>query len=110
MAKYIGAPSQNGSGWPGVNKVQETAWARVHPALWEHLTLGLWDDGSVRETSTVLVFLQDGVLKACLRDRNRPAVGFVAGVSWEGLFESLEAALVSGKLDWRPDRPMPRKK
>src|SRR5262245_31351041 len=42
----------------------------AYPVLWAFLTDRTWDDGSVREPGSLLVFEQDGIIKGMLRDKN----------------------------------------
>jgi hypothetical protein len=72
-----------------------------YPALWEHLSLRSWDDGSPRETSTLSVFLGAQGLQAALNDRDGGRVAFVTAVSLQGLLGALEAGIRSDTLDWR---------
>jgi len=68
------------------------------------LTLTVWEDGKERETSSVTVFHGDGLLKACIQDKDAGLIAFVTGESLEGLLDALEKGLASGKLDWRKQR------
>src|SRR5678816_2203499 len=44
--------------------------ARRAPTVLQWLSDDRWDDGSARQPSTLLVFAEDGCLKACLNDRD----------------------------------------
>lgn len=74
------------------------------PLLWEHLTCQAYEDGSKREPSTLLVFLQDGALKGMLRDKDGERCLWVAARSLVGLFDAIEGQLTDDMADWRPDR------
>lgn len=50
---------------------------------------------------TIMLFVEDGRLKACLSDKERKKVAFMTFESVETLWESLEAKFVQGDLDWR---------
>jgi hypothetical protein len=78
------------------------------PALLEHLSVAQWEDGSERETSTLLVFTEDGTWKACLNDRSHDRTAWAAGRSLVGLLLGLEAAVAAGTVEWR--RPARKKK
>lgn len=85
--------------------------ADLYPATWGYLTALTWPDGSPRETASVTVFLQEGLLKVCCRDRANGRICFAAAEGWEGLWLALEAALAADKADWRADKaPGTRKK
>lgn len=74
------------------------------PSLWEHLTAVKWDDGSPRRTSSLLVFSQDGVLKGMLRDQEAALCLWVAGATYQGLLDALEAGCCDPDTEWRQDR------
>ena len=80
------------------------AFAKSYPALAEYLTLATWEDGTVRETSTLYLFVDEGVTKGCLNDREAGRVAFVAGDGVAAVLKSMEKGLVANTLDWRPDR------
>jgi hypothetical protein len=79
-------------------------WATLLPTTWAYLTQDRWEDGSPRETSGLLVFQQDGLLKAMLRDKNSGLCLWVTGQSLQGLLATLEAALGDPAAEWRQDR------
>jgi hypothetical protein len=76
----------------------------AYPAVWCELTCDHWEDGSARETSSLTLFLQEGLLKGCLRDRGNDRVTFVSGDSLERVLQALEDGLSTDSLDWRRDR------
>jgi hypothetical protein len=85
------------------------------PTLWEYLTTTTYDDGSPREPSTLLVFLQEGSLKGMIRDKDGDRCLWAAARSLVGLLDALDGALGDPQADWRPDRkaagqPAPRGK
>lgn len=82
------------------------------PALWEFLCAAVWDDGTERETGTLLIFVDDGVFKACLNDRDQQGVGFVTCKSLSAALQAADKALREGKVDWRAARAKggPRRK
>jgi hypothetical protein len=63
-----------------------------------------YDDGSVRETGTALLFCEDGRYKAWLHDRDLGQSCFLSNTSLTNLLMALEAGLVDDDLEWRPDR------
>jgi len=69
--------------------------------LEEQLVTLTYDDGSVRRTSTVTLFAEDGRWKGCLSDRDQGMVLFATGDSAAGVLEALDEALGSGHPDWR---------
>lgn len=81
-------------------------------ALWEFLTLSRFDDGSPRETGTVLIFHEEGHVKACVIDREHEVTAFVAASSIRAVLERIDRGVREDKLDWRKrkgDKPKGRK-
>jgi hypothetical protein len=77
--------------------------ASDHPAVWEYLTAAR-DEGGVRITSTLLLFVEAGQLKCCLYDRHHELTLFRSADSLEELLDDLEGVLSTGGGDWRPKR------
>lgn len=50
---------------------------------------------------TIMLFVEDGRLKACLSDKDRRKVAFMTFESVDVLWETLESKFVEGDLDWR---------
>jgi hypothetical protein len=74
------------------------------PVLWSHLTQTEWAKDEPRETSSLLVFLQDGMLKGMIRDREAGLCLWMASGSLGGLLDALEAGLCDPQAEWRVDR------
>lgn len=75
-----------------------------HPTLVEYLTLEKYEDDTPRLTSTLLIFMDKGVLKLCLSDRETNRTAFVTSPTVEGAFRILEEGLRDDTLDWRVKR------
>lgn len=86
---------------PPGQAAEDSEFGERWPLLYEHLTSTQWEDGKNRETSTVLLFAEGGVFKACLNDRAEGRVVFLADQSFLGVLDALEAGLRVGPLDWR---------
>lgn len=99
--KYVREHSDRPASLPAMWHQGADPFLRQYPALVEYLDLDRFDDGRPRATSTLLVFVDAGVLKACLNDRQMGEVAFVSAASFEGLLEALEKGLAEGSLDWR---------
>lgn len=84
--------------------VKDERYEKKCPTLWQHLTSLTWDDGSVRQTSSLLIFAGDGLLKAMLRDREASLCLWVAADGIEKLLLVMEAALNDPQAEWRVDR------
>lgn len=99
-------PSGNGSG--GVSSTATPSPGKLltdYPTLLEFLTLRMWEDGSPRQPGTLLIFVDSGTWKACLKDKNGPRVCFVSSSDLDMLFLTVEDGLSQDNLDWRADRP-----
>lgn len=75
--------------------------SRLFPLIVEYLAADRWDDGTPRERSTLLMFVDGLRWKVCLNDRALGRVAFVSGVDPEEVLSSLEEALAKDSLDWR---------
>lgn len=71
------------------------------PALTEYLETDRWPNGDERVTSTLSLFVDAGVYKACLNDRQEELVLFSSADSLWGALEALEGTLEAGTGDWR---------
>jgi len=76
-------------------------WAVSHPYLHAFMSETEYDGGGVRKTGTLLLFVDQGLLKACLSDRDVQEVTFVSASSLEGILDRLEGGLREGALEWR---------
>jgi len=81
--------------------LKSSNWSEVYPTLWEWLTEEKFDDGTFRTTSSLLVFVQSGELKACINDRHYSRSAFISAATVEDLLQSLDEKLESDSLDWR---------
>ncbi len=72
---------------------------------WPHLASWLgetsWDDGTARETGTLLIFVQDGQLKCCLNDRALNRSVFLTTPTLALLLDACEAGLAEDNHHWR---------
>lgn len=72
----------------------------VYPVLSDFMTLnGIRGKG--RKTGSLLFFCEDGMVKACLNDRDSGAYCFLSSKSVAGLLDALEKGLKGGSLEWR---------
>lgn len=84
--------------------VKDERYEKKCPTLWAHLTAVQWDDGTARQTSSLLIFTGDGCFKAMLRDREAGLCLWVAADGLEKLLLVMEAALNDPQQEWRIDR------
>jgi hypothetical protein len=71
------------------------------PTLHEYLTMTKYDKGEARVTSTLLVFVENGVLRLCLNDRDNLRSAFYTGETLATAMASLEMALLSERVEWK---------
>lgn len=75
---------------------------------WPILTAFLFDttyeDGSSRTTASLSFFVDRGILKVSLNDKDLRRVAFLAVSGPMEAFDKLEVALDMDTLDWRPSR------
>ncbi len=60
--------------------------------------------GEPRDPGTIVVFVDAGRLKAMIKCPTEGQVGFLTLDTVRGLVQTLETALVEGRIDWRPDK------
>jgi len=104
VARFVSPPGSNGDRRPGSPPLEVSAFGAEHPAIWEYLTLAQHDTGTPRETSTLTLFVDEGRLKAVLRDRDACQALFATGPTVEELLASLEGMLTDHLADWRSDK------
>lgn len=71
------------------------------PGVREMLTETRFPDGSNRLTSTLLLFIEAGVVKVCLHDRDQGQTAWASGASVGDVLEALEAGLQGDTLQWK---------
>jgi hypothetical protein len=99
-------PANVGASVPAAASAQFLAEERqVAPTLVAYLKDSTWDDGASRETSTLMLLVEDGFLKVCLNDRAMGRSLWVATDSIWGAIEALEGHLAAGTGDWRVKKP-----
>jgi len=102
FVKKVAAADQKTAGVPSP---EGDKWVRAYPALWEYLTLTEYEDKTTRVTSTLLVFIEEGVVKACLNDRDASRTLWVSGPSVPDTLKALDALLRAGEGEWRSSKP-----
>lgn len=102
VAKWLQRHSGSGPAAAVLN--EDTAFAKGCPALWEFLTVTLWEDGAERKPGTLYLFVDNGRWKVMLKDVDAGRVAFFGAETWAALLKGLEAGLQASSLDWRVDR------
>lgn len=85
----------------GILPLGDEAFTKKYPTLAEFLTRVLWEPGQPREKGSVFVFIEDGMVKACVNDKDSLQVAFVSSVTFAGLWDAIEKGLAKDSLDWR---------
>jgi hypothetical protein len=75
------------------------------PVVTEYLTSTVWDDGTPRERSTLIVVIEAGMLKVCLSDKATGRSLWRSGSSLEEVIQGMEEVIVFQQADWRTSRP-----
>ena len=74
------------------------------PTVYAYVMQDRFEDGSFRQTSTLLFFLDQGRLKVCLSDRQCSRSLFRSSRSVDGCLDALEEALTTDTADWKSKR------
>ena len=80
------------------------ALSRDFPNLWDFLTQSAWEDGSRRETGSMLIFCDDGVIKTMVKDRDRGLCLWLTAPGLHTLFQVADAGVIDPSADWKKDR------
>lgn len=79
--------------------------AQRFPVLYQFVTFPLDDDGNKRQTSTIMIFCEDGQAKACMRERDHGLTLWVSSSSILGCLAALEEGLNETPVPWRATGP-----
>lgn len=90
----------------GTRVLSDPEFEQLYPVLAEYLFCTCYDDDprQPRVTATLLLFGQDGCVKACLRDRAEGVCAWAAAPSVTELLGVLERELANDTAVWRLDR------
>jgi hypothetical protein len=79
-------------------------WATAYPSLSEYVSSAVWEDGTPRETSTLLMFFEEGLFKMCLTDRALQRSLWSSGEEPADCWATLEVLLTEGRGEWRKSK------
>jgi len=71
------------------------------PTLFDYMFQTTWEDGTLRQTATLMFFAEGVVLKGVLNDRAFARSVFVTSATFSGILDTLEEGLLRNNLDWR---------
>lgn len=75
-----------------------------YATLGDYLSDTEFDDGSSRRTSTLLVFVEDGVIKVCLNDRENGRSAWASGKTLRSALQSLNDSVRDDVAEWKGSR------
>lgn len=75
--------------------------SQLFPHVVEFLVETRYGDGSNRLPGSLSFFTEDGMLKACLNDKDQGLIVFVSGSGLQGCLLALERGLQQDSLEWR---------
>jgi len=101
MSKFVSRVAATEKGKAAAVKVQDNKLAKDCPALFEYLTLDAWEDGEVRQTATLLLFVEGGQFRGCVNDRENERSLWAGADTFLGLVGALEGRLIDPTADWR---------
>lgn len=87
--------------------VVDAAFLKQAPALLEFLCVVSYEDGTPRVPGSATIFVEGGVLKLVLSDKDAGAVAFITAPTLAELLMRASKGLEKGDLDWRVSRPSP---
>lgn len=101
ISRFVKREPQRSENPADEGPMEDMAFSEAYPALYEYLTLDVWDDGSARQTATLLTFCEGSVWKGCLNDRAQERSLWASAVTYDGLLSELDTRLVNGSAEWR---------
>lgn len=81
--------------------------SELYPDLAAFLANAKWGDGASRVPGTIMVFVEGGVYKGWLHDRDACCGAFVTGASLTELLSRCDACISDDSADWREDKKSP---
>lgn len=98
---FLKKPTEGAKTRSGSKMVLDADQKKRWPALTEYMSTTTWPDGTARQTSTLLLIVEEDVAKICLNDRDADRSCWMAGTSFLALLDGLEAALAKDMVEWR---------
>jgi hypothetical protein len=102
---YMGMQRQSAGDNPNVGPVfVDNDFQRDFPTLYQWLTETKWDDGKQRKTTTLMLTVDDGTLKAWVHDRDGRRSAWVSGTTLDSVLEAVDGRLQDNRMEWRSDK------
>lgn len=108
MGKYLARVAKENGEQKKRVVAKDKEMTEAYPAVFEWMATEVWEDGAERETSTLLIFVEEGSWKCCFTDRENARRLWVSGTTFAGLLKALDAILREGGGDWREQKPFER--
>lgn len=89
---------------PSTVPPQDEQFAKKHPALWEYMTLDKTPGGTVRERSSIILFVEGTEVKLCLNDNTKGRSLWTTARTIQEAFRACDMALQAGGAAWRPKK------
>ena len=95
-------PIKTGSGHAAPGEYSDAEFKAQFPTLFEFIGCTKYDDGSPRKTATLLCFVEAGLLKVCLNDRDVLRQAFISARTFTEALSMLDDQLSQDSVEWRP--------
>jgi len=102
MARYLQEPGKNGAGPTTGDALNVDSFGAAFPALWEFMCLDRWENGKSRVAGSLTLFVEAGMVKCCVNDKDRRMMSFVGASGLVAVLEEVELQLEESRLSWRP--------
>jgi hypothetical protein len=107
---FLKKRTESGQNGYASNEPNDPEFLVEYAGLWEHLTCHMYEGGGPRVTSTLLVFVEDGLFKLCLNDRDNGQVAFLSAETFSEALKDVDQKIIEGRLEWRMSRVSSRPK
>lgn len=104
----LNKPTTNGAGAAVPVDYSDPELKNQYPTLYEYLSSAVYSDNSKRKTATLLVFVELGMCKVCLGDRDLQRQCFVSARTLNEALSVLDDQLHTDSVDWRPAKAQKR--
>jgi hypothetical protein len=99
--EHVKKPEVGAAAATGSQGCSDERLKKKYPTLVEWMSETKWEDGSVRETSSISFTLEGGIPKLALNDRALKRTLYLTADTLEVGLEALERHLRAGTGDWR---------
>jgi len=94
-------PPKNSGPGPDAQGMPDASFASRFPTITEYLCCLKYDDGSQRARSALSLFVEDGVFKMAMNDKDTKRSLYVAAEGLQEAFNLMEVALQADNPPWR---------